>query len=403
MKLKKFDVTSLTNYIKISLESDILLSNVNVEGEVSNLKYHTNGNIYFSLKDDKCKINCIMFSRYVEDLDFEIKDGESINISGKISVYDKEGTYQIICFVIEKQGLGELYQKFEILKNDLEKKGYFDPENKKIIPKFCFNIGIITSSTGAVLQDILNVSKRKNPFVKIKVFNSLVQGSEAHKDIIQGIRYFNIEKNVDVVIIARGGGSIEDLWAFNNEILAEEIYKSKIPIVSGVGHETDFTICDFVSDMRASTPTAAAEICIPDFNSIVFMVDDCRDRLDKNIKNCMESFKNKIIENQIFINKYSPLNILKDKSVMVNNFILKLNKIMFDKISRSKDKLNNLKINLEKNDFNQILEKGFVLILDENSKFIKRSNQVKDFQKVKLIFSDGNIKVDLIKEGREEK
>lgn len=403
MRLKKFDVTSLTNYIKISLESDILLSNINVEGEVSNLKYHSNGNIYFSLKDDKCKINCIMFSRYVEDLDFEIMDGESISISGKISVYDKEGTYQIICYLIEKQGVGELYKKFEILKNDLEKKGYFDQENKKVIPKISFSIGVITSSTGAVLQDILNVSKRKNPFVKIRVFNSLVQGNEAYKDIIQGIRYFNIEKNVDVIIIARGGGSIEDLWAFNNEILAEEIYKSKIPIVSGVGHETDFTICDFVSDLRASTPTAAAEICIPDFNSIVFMIDDFRDKLDKIIKARMEILKNRIIENKIFINGYSPLNILKDRNVLINNFIFKLNKTMSYKINQNKERLNNLKISLEKNDFNQILEKGFVLILDENSNFIKKADQVKNFQKVNLIFSDGNIKVNLTKDRSEIK
>ena len=272
MKLKKFSVTSLTNYIKLSLESDIILSNVNVEGEVSNLKYHSNGNIYFSLKDDTCKINCIMFSRYVENLDFEIKDGENINIVGKISVYDREGTYQIVCYMIEKQGIGELYKQFEILKKNLEQKGYFNELHKKPIPKICFNIGVITSATGAVIQDILNVSKRKNRFVNIKVFNSLVQGNEAYKDIVQGIRYFNIENNVDVIIIARGGGSIEDLWAFNNEILAEEIYKSKIPIVSGVGHETDVTICDFVSDLRASTPTAAAEICIPDFDSIIFLI-----------------------------------------------------------------------------------------------------------------------------------
>lgn len=399
MKLKKFNVTSLTNYIKISLESDILLSNISVEGEVSNLKYHSNGNIYFSLKDDKCKINCIMFSRYVDDLDFEIKNGDSISISGKISVYDKEGTYQIICYLIEKQGLGGLYKKFELLKSDLEKRGYFDQENKKLIPKICFNVGIITSSTGAVLQDILNVSKRKNNFVNIKVFNSLVQGNEAYKDIIQGIRYFNIEKNVDVIIIARGGGSIEDLWAFNNEILAEEIYKSDIPIVSGVGHETDFTICDFVSDFRASTPTAAAEICIPDFDSIVFMIDDCRDKLDKNIKTYIEGLKNRIIENKIRINEYSPLNILKDKKVLVNNFVFKLNKVMFKKINQNKEKLNDLKINLEKNDFNQILGKGFVLISDENSNFIKNSEGIKDFQKVNLIFNDGSVKVNLTREG----
>ena len=398
MKLKKFSVTSLTNYIKLSLESDIILSNVNVEGEVSNLKYHSNGNIYFSLKDDTCKINCIKFSRYVENFDFEIKDGENINIVGKISVYDREGTYQIVCYMIEKQGIGELYKQFEILKKNLEQKGYFNELHKKPIPKICFNIGVITSATGAVIQDILNVSKRKNRFVNIKVFNSLVQGNEAYKDIVQGIRYFNIENNVDVIIIARGGGSIEDLWAFNNEILAEEIYKSKIPIVSGVGHETDVTICDFVSDLRASTPTAAAEICIPDFDSIIFLIDDCRNRLDKNFKNYIDVLKNKIFESKVCINKYSPLNILRDKKFLISNLFVRLNSIVKNKIMESKNKLNDLKINLEKNDFNQILEKGFVLICDEESNFIKKAKQIKNSQEISLIFKDGKVKGKFLKE-----
>ncbi len=392
MKLKKFSVTSLNNYIKLSLESDILLSNVNVEGEVSNLKYHSNGNIYFSLKDDTSKINCIMFSNYVDNLDFELRDGENVNIAGKISVYIKEGTYQIFCYMIERQGVGELYKQFEILKNSLREKGYFDESHKKSIPKICFNIGVITSKTGAVLQDILNVSKRKNNMVNIKVFNSLVQGREAYKDIIQGIRYFNIEKNVDVIIIARGGGSLEDLWAFNNEILAEEIFKSKIPIVSGVGHETDFTICDFVSDLRASTPTAAAEICILDIESIIFAIDDYRDSLDKNFRNHIAILKNRIYENRARISRYSPLNILGEKKAYISNIVLKLNGVIKNEISKNKEKLNSLRINLEKNDFNQVFDKGFALIKDKDGKIIKSSKKIKDSENISLVFKDGEVK-----------
>ncbi len=392
MKLKKFSVTSLNNYIKLSLESDILLSNVNVEGEVSNLKYHSNGNIYFSLKDDTSKINCIMFSNYVDNLDFELRDGENVNIAGKISVYIKEGTYQIFCYMIERQGVGELYKQFEILKNSLREKGYFDESHKKPIPKICFNIGVITSKTGAVIQDILNVSKRKNNMINIKVFNSLVQGSEAYKDIIQGIRYFNIEKNVDVIIIARGGGSLEDLWAFNNEILAEEIFKSQIPIVSGVGHETDFTICDFVSDLRASTPTAAAEICIPDIESIIFAIDDYRDSLDKNFRNHIAILKNRIYENRARISHYSPLNILGEKKAYISNIVLKLNSVIKNEISKNKEKLNSLRINLEKNDFNQVFDKGFALIKDKDGKIIKSSKEIKDSENISLVFKDGEVK-----------
>lgn len=403
MKLKKFSVSSLTNYIKISLESDILLSNINIEGEVSNLKYHSNGNIYFSLKDDKCKINCVMFSRYVEDLDFEMRDGENITIVGKISVYDKEGTYQIVCYTAEKQGIGELYKQFEFLKKDLESKGYFDVENKKPIPKICFNIGVITSATGAVIQDILNVSKRKNNFVNIKIFNSLVQGSDAYNDLIQGIRYFNIEKNVDVIIIARGGGSIEDLWAFNNKNLAEEIFKSEIPIVSGVGHETDFTICDFVSDLRASTPTAAAEICIADMDSIIFLIDDYRDKIDKIFKSYVEVLKNRIIKNKIRIGAYSPLNILKDKKILVSDAFFKISKIIRDKIKMERQHLIDIKVRLEGNDFNKILKKGFVLVTDSDSNLIKDSKGIKNCEEMSLIFNDGRVNGKFIRYGSELK
>lgn len=401
MKLKKFSVSSLTNYIKVSLETDILLSNVNVEGEVSNVKYHSNGNIYFSLKDDSCKINCIMFSQYAEGLDFEIKDGENISLVGKISVYQREGTYQIICYIIERQGIGELYKQFEAIKENLRIKGYFDEENKKSIPKICFNIGVITSTTGAVIQDILNVHRRKNKFVNIKVFNSLVQGSEAYKEIVQGIRYFNIENNVDVIIIARGGGSLEDLWVFNNEILAEEIYKSKIPIVSGVGHETDFTICDFVSDLRASTPTAAAEICIPDIESILISIDDYRNGLDRNVKKSIEIFKNKILEYKIKINFYSPGSFIKNKKMILSQYFLDLNNSVRKIISNYKDRLSNLKISIERNNFDEILNRGFVLIQNKNLKFIKSKNEISKSQEINLIFGDGEIRGTFIRKEEE--
>lgn len=401
MKLKKFNVSSLTNYIKVSLESDIILSNINIEGEISNLKNHSNGNIYFSLKDDTSKINCIMFSTYAQDLDFELRDGESVTIVGKISLYQKEGTYQLICYTAEKQGVGELYKKFEELKQKLEKKGFFDEENKKPIPRFSFNIGVITSSTGAVIQDILNVSKRKNTFINIKVFNSLVQGKDAYSDIIQGIRYFNIEKNVDIIIIARGGGSMEDLWPFNNELLAEEIFKSKIPIVSGVGHETDFTICDFVSDLRASTPTAAAEICFFDMDSIILSIDDYKNKLDRIIKNKLEFIKNKISENRLCLTNFSPLNYLKDKKILVSTSFYKISKLIRERIKENKEKLDNLKLYLEKNNFNEVLNKGFALIKDKDSKLIKSSKDVKDGEMV-LIFKDGSVQGEFIEKKRSE-
>lgn len=403
MKLKKFNVTSITNYIKVSLESDIILSNINIEGEVSNLKYHVNGNIYFSLKDDNCKINCVMYSDYAKNLNIEIQDGDKVDIVGRLFVYAKEGNYQITCYLIEKQGLGEEYKKFEIIKNTLKEKGYFDESRKKPIPKICFNIGIITSFTGAVINDIMNVSIRKNSLINFKVFNSLVQGSEAYKNIIQGITYFNREKNVDVIIIARGGGSFEDLNPFNNEMLAEEIYKSEIPIVSGVGHETDFTICDFVSDLRASTPTAAAEICIPNIEDIRSSINEYKNLLNRIMESKIEIFKNMILTNKVYISSYSPLNVLRDKQIFINKSFAKLNDFMKNTLSKNKLIISELKSILEKNDFNEILNKGFVLIRDEKSNFIRSANEVSDFQKVSLIFKDGSIDGTFLKEGGREK
>ena len=398
MKLKKFTVTSLNNYIKVSLESDILLSNVNIEGEVSNLKYHTNGNMYFSLKDNECKINCVMFSRYIDDLNFEIEDGEKVEIVGKLSVYNKEGTYQLICYIIEKQGIGELYKQFEALKKSLGEKGYFDECNKKPIPKICFNIGVITSLTGAVIKDILNVHKRKNNFANIKIFNSLVQGNEAYKDIIQGIRYFNIENNVDVIIIARGGGSLEDLWVFNNEILAEEIYKSNIPIISGVGHETDFTICDFVSDCRASTPTAAAEICMNDFETIIFTLDEYRNKLDSYFKNYINVLKNRIYE-ITYINSGLILNLLKQKIDFINIMRIQLDFIVRDIISKNKDKINDLKVKLESSNLNKIFTRGFALVQNKNLDIIDSIQKISDYEKIILTFKDGKVEGTFKKEG----
>ena len=402
MKLKKFSVSNLINYIKVSLESDILLSNINVEGEISNLKYHSNGNVYFSLKDNECKVNCILFSQYLGNLDFELKDGEKVSIVGKISVYAKDGTYQIICYMIEKNGLGDLYKEFELLKENLRKKGYFEESHKKPIPSILFNIGVVTSVTGSVIQDILNVYKRKNTLVNIKVFNSLVQGKDAHKELINGIKYFNEKNNVDVIIIARGGGSLEDLWEFNNESLAKEIYNSQIPVVSGVGHETDTTICDFVSDLRASTPTAAAEICIQDLNSIVSLIEDYKKHLFVLFKERINLFKNKVLEKKIEINKYNPKNILMENKIIINNIYNGLNSSMKKYIIKNKDIINNLKIKIEKNNFNSILEKGFVLIYNEQSKFIKSSSEILDSQEISLVFKDGEVKGTFSKKGVEK-
>ena len=262
MKLKTLTVTELNNYIKRTLDNDFILNNLLVKGEISNLKYHSSGHIYFSLKDTSSKINCVMFKSNALELDFKLKRYGSSGIC-RCSLYPGLGSMQLYINKLQKEGLGELHIKFEKLKNKLAKEGYFSEENKKAIPIMPKKIGIVTSETGAVIRDIINVTRRRNSLVDIVLYPALVQGEGAYKTIISGIEYFNKNKNVDVIIIGRGGGSIEDLWNFNEEELAKTIFKSKIPIISAVGHEVDFTISDFVSDVRASTPSQAAEIAVP--------------------------------------------------------------------------------------------------------------------------------------------
>ena len=268
MNIKPISVTELNLYIKDKINQDEFLNNVYVKGEISNFKHHYTGHMYFTLKDEKSLIKCIMFKSSTERLTFTPKDGMKVKAFGNVAVFERDGVYQIYCKAMEEDGLGDLYQKYEELKIKLEKKGLFDPIHKKRIPFMPRVIGVLTSSTGAVIRDIINVSTRRNPNVYIRLLPVPVQGSGAEKEIARAIQIMNEKKLADVIILARGGGSLEDLWPFNEEIVAEAIYNSEIPIISAVGHETDFTIADFVADLRAPTPSAAAELAVKDIRDI---------------------------------------------------------------------------------------------------------------------------------------
>ena len=262
-------VTELNRYIKSKFDEDEYFANVLVEGEISNYKRHYTGHLYFTLKDENSLIKCIMFKTNTCHLDFEPQDGMKVMILGSISVFERDGTYQLYAKAMKPLGkMGDLKEAYEKLKQKLEQEGLFDKEHKKKIPLYPKVIGVLTSNTGAVIKDIINVSTRRNPNVVIKLFPVPVQGEGAAKKIAEGIEFMNNEKLADVLIIARGGGSLEDLWPFNEEILARAIYASNIPIISAVGHETDFTISDFVSDLRAPTPSAAAELAVPNIKEI---------------------------------------------------------------------------------------------------------------------------------------
>ena len=257
MTYNPITVTDLNKYIKEKIAGDEMLNNVLVKGEISNYKHHYTGHLYFTLKDENSLIKCIMFKSFASNLKFEPKDGMKVTIFGTVSVFERDGIYQIYCKAMQEDGLGSLYKAYEELKAKLEKEGLFDQSHKKKIPLMPKCIGVLTSNTGAVIRDIINVSTRRNPNVYIKLLPVPVQGAGAAEKIVDAIKTMNEKKLADVIILARGGGSLEDLWPFNEEIVARSIYESEIPIISAVGHETDFTIADFVADLRAPTPSAA--------------------------------------------------------------------------------------------------------------------------------------------------
>ena len=263
MKLKTFSVSEVNKYIKSYINGNPILNNIKIEGEISNYKLYDSGHSYFSLKDENSKISCVIFKGVIDNM-IELSDGIKVEITGNVSVYEKEGRYQIYVKNIVKSGIGNLFIKFEELKKKLELEGLFEASHKKNIPKFQDKLAVITSPKGAAIRDIISVSQRRNPMTDLLIFPVTVQGDMSKYEIVEAIKLANSLSDIDLIIISRGGGSIEELWSFNEEIVAREIYNSRIPVISAVGHETDFTISDFVADLRAPTPSAAAEMALAD-------------------------------------------------------------------------------------------------------------------------------------------
>ena len=284
-------VSALTKYLKAKLEGDKHLVSIYIKGEVSNFKHHSRGHFYFTLKDEGAQISCIMFSSYAKHVNFKPKDGDHVLINGRMSVYEAGGSYSIQVKDIQLDGVGELYLKYEALKKDLEQKGYFDQGHKKQIPKFPKRIGVITSSTGAVIEDIKNTVSRRYLLTEIYLYPALVQGPDSAKSIAKQIEFANRQNEVDVLIVGRGGGSIEDLWGFNELEAIMAVFESKIPVITAIGHETDFTICDFVSDLRAPTPTAAAELATPNTFDLLEHINQQKRLLTKQTLRFIEQNK----------------------------------------------------------------------------------------------------------------
>lgn len=390
MFIKVLTVTALNGYIKKVIDSDFILSNANVKGELSNVKIHTSGHIYFSLKDAFGKISCVMFKSQASKLKITPRDGMNVIIRGKVSVYEREGAYQIYCDSMESDGEGQLFLAFQNLKEKLEKQGLFDKSHKKEIPLLPRKIGIITSPTGAAIKDIINVSTRRNLKVNMLIYPALVQGVNASEEIAKGLKYFNSSKNVDLIIIARGGGSIEELWAFNEENLAHEIYNSKIPIITGIGHETDFTIADFVSDFRAPTPSAAAEIAVRNLEDLNNEIKILKDQLLKSIefKFTKEYNKVNLLNKTLKIN--NPLNYIVNQYINIDNIKESINYKLNAKLSLEKQKLSKFNALLHAHNPLNVLNKGYGVLQDSDDKVISEIRNLKNISEVKITLKDGS-------------
>ena len=389
MQYNAITVSELNIYVKEKFENDEFLNNVLVKGEISNFKHHYTGHMYFTLKDENSLIKCVMFKGYTSNLNFVPKDGMKVLILGTVSVFERDGVYQIYANAMKQDGIGDLYAEYEKLKSKLEKEGLFNESHKKKIPSFPKCIGVLTSNTGAVIRDIINVSTRRNPNVYIKLLPVPVQGSGAKEKIVDAIHLMNEKKLADVIILARGGGSLEDLWPFNEEIVARAIYESELPVISAVGHETDFTIADFVSDLRAPTPSAAAELAVPKIDELEEKLNLYRSRYKNSLIKKLELMKlryQKCMASKVFkdpkqrINEYYMLldKIIKNMEYKIKTIIKDNKTKMIENISKL-DALSPLKT----------LTRGYT-ITQYNGEVVKSSKKLKIGDEVSLKFSDGS-------------
>ena len=381
-------VTELNSYIKNKIADDEYLNNVLVKGEISNFKNHYTGHMYFTLKDENSLIKCIMFKSYAQKLDFMPKDGMKVFALGGVSVFERDGVYQIYVKAMQEDGVGVLYKKYEELKHRLEEEGYFDVAHKQKIPKMPKTIGVLTSQTGSVIRDIINVSTRRNPNVHIRLLPVPVQGEGAAEKIADGIRIMNENKLADVLILARGGGSLEDLWPFNEEIVAHAVYNSKIPVISAVGHETDFSISDFVADLRAPTPSAAAELAVPDIYEVKQKINTYQNRLRLSLVKKVEIMKlryEKCMSSRVF---KEPLRNINDNYLKIDTYIKRLESCIQAKQKEEKTKYVELVSKLDALSPLKTLTRGYSLV-EKDGEIIKSVNNVKSEDKIDIRFVDG--------------
>lgn len=381
-------VSDLNQYIKNKIAEDEYLNNILVKGEISNFKNHYTGHMYFTLKDEKALIKCVMFKSYAQKLNFMPKDGMKVFLFGGVSVFERDGVYQIYAKAMEQDGLGDLYTQYQELKNKLAEQGLFDEEHKMLIPKMPKVIGVLTSQTGSVIRDIINVSTRRNPNVVIRLLPVPVQGEGAAQEIADGIEYMNRNKLADVLILARGGGSLEDLWPFNEEIVAHSIYHSEIPIISAVGHETDFTIADFVADLRAPTPSAAAELAVPDIYEVKQKIVSSQNRLRMALLKKVEVMKLRYEKSMSSFVFKEPTRRVQENYIKIDNYVKRLENV--SKAKQEKDKARYIELVAKLDAYSPLktLSRGYS-ITQKDGKVVKKQTELESGDVVELRFVDG--------------
>lgn len=371
MALKPVTVSQLNEYISRVLSTDPLLGNISVKGEISNLKYHSSGHVYFSMIDGNSKVNCFLPASCVRNMDFQLENGLEITVHGYINVYKKGGTYTLFIRSADLSGEGNLSAAFEILKRKLSEEGLFDPSHKKPIPRFPKKVGIVTSATGAAVKDIIKIITGRTKLVDITVFPVLVQGEGAAENIADTLDMVNRDfSDIDVLIVGRGGGSSEDLWAFNEEKLARAVYRSEIPVISAVGHEIDFSICDFVADMRAETPTAAAEMAVPDDSLMQASLDNLYHQLLSCLTGKLEYY-----------------------SLLSESCVRDMKGTLLRRIDALNHKAEKAILTLEENNPLSVLSKGYAIIKDGRGKAVSSSHHVKAGETYHISFKDGSVEV----------
>ena len=395
MKIEPISVTQLNNYVKEKVAEDGFLNSVLVKGEISNFKHHYTGHMYFTLKDENSLIKCVMFKTATATLNFIPKDGMKVIVFGTVSVFERDGIYQIYCKAMQEDGMGSLFKAYEELKKKLELEGLFDESHKKPIPFMPKIIGVLTSNTGAVIRDIINVSTRRNPNVYIRLLPVPVQGEGAAAKIAKAIRFMNENKLADVIILARGGGSLEDLWPFNEEIVARAIYDSKLPVISAVGHETDFTIADFVADLRAPTPSAAAELAVADVLDLKNTLHVYQNRLKISLKRKTELMRlryEKALSSRVY---REPLQKIIEQYMIIDHKMKSLENSVIKKFKDSKLEMAKVVSKLDALSPLKTLTRGYCLAEIEG-KVVTKAKELKKDMTIGIKFQDGDVSAKIL-------